>query len=169
MTTANKLTFARIAMIPIFMLLLSKGHSDLALIVFILASLTDLADGYIARHFNQVTDLGKFLDPIADKLLVLSCMAIFCEQGRFPAWAVVIVLAREFAVQGLRTIAAADGLVIAAGWSGKIKTASTLVGLCLMLFIDRPILDAIVIAVITLVTLYSGAEYFLKYKKVIGL
>ena len=104
-----------------------------ALGVFILASVTDFVDGYIARHCNQVSDFGKFLDPLADKLLVIAAMAMFCEWGLWPAWALMAVLAREFAVTGLRLVAAGKGTVIAAGWSGKVKTASTMVGLCLLM------------------------------------
>lgn len=169
MTTANKLTVARVLLVPVFLLFLLKSRYGLALAVFILASLTDLADGYIARNYNQISDFGKFMDPLADRILVLSCMVGFCALGRFPAWAVVVVLAREFAVDGLRMMAAAGGTVLAAGWSGKIKTASTMVGLCLMMFINRPFLDHLVVAVVVLTTLYSGVEYFLNNKKVFGL
>jgi len=169
MTTASKITLLRVLMIPIFMLLLLKGMTIAALVVFILASLTDFVDGYIARHYNQVSNFGKFMDPLADKLLVLSCMCIFCQQGRFPAWAVMVVLTREFAVSGLRMLAAEGGLVIAAGWSGKIKTASTMVGLCAMLLIQSvPALDWAVLIIIVVTTLYSGAEYFAKNLAVLG-
>ena len=169
MTTANKLTIARVAMIPVFMLLQMEELYFLALLVFILASLTDLADGYIARNYNQITDFGKFMDPLADKILVLSAMAVFCAQGRFSPWAIMVVLTREFAVSGLRMLAAEHKIVIAAGMSGKIKTASTMIGLCLMLFINRHTLDVVVTLVIVITTLYSGVEYFMKNKKVFGL
>lgn len=106
MTTASKITLARVVMIPVFMAVLLLGHNYIALAVFIVASLTDFVDGYIARHYNQVSNFGKFLDPLADKLLVLACMVIFIQWGRIPAWAVMIVLAREFAVSGLRMVAA---------------------------------------------------------------
>lgn len=108
------------------MALLLLHQNVAALIVFIVASATDFVDGYIARHYNQVSDFGKFLDPLADKLLVISAMLIFIQWGRMPAWVVMLVLTREFAVSGLRMIAAANGNVIAAGWSGKVKTASTM-------------------------------------------
>lgn len=162
MTTASKITLARVALIPVFMVLLLLGHTWWALAVFIIASLTDFVDGYIARHYNQVSDFGKFLDPLADKLLVLACMLIFVQWGRMPAWAVMIVLAREFAVSGLRMIAAAGGKVLAAGWSGKIKTFSTMVGLCLMIAFPMRWLDIAVTVVIAVTTLYSGIEYFVK-------
>ena len=162
MTTASKITLVRVAMIPIFMALLLLGYRWIALAVFILASVTDFVDGYVARHYNQVSDFGKFLDPLADKLLVTACMLIFVEWGRMPAWAVMIVLTREFAVTGLRLVAVGNGRVIAAGWSGKVKTFSTMVGLCLIMAFPTWWLDWVVTAVITLTTLYSGVEYFVK-------
>ena len=135
MTTATKITLARVALIPIYLILmyLSNGQAGLwmwlALAVFVIASLTDYVDGYIARSYNQVSDFGKFLDPLADKLLTLAAMCMFCQWGKFPAWALMIVLTREFAVSGLRMVAGPKGKVIAAGKSGKFKTASTMVGL----------------------------------------
>ena len=163
MTTARKITLVRVVMIPIFMVLLLLGYRWAALAVFILASVTDFVDGYVARHYNQVSDFGKFLDPLADKLLVTACMLIFTEWGRMPSWAVMIVLAREFAVTGLRLVAVGNGRVIAAGWSGKVKTFSTMVGLCVMMAFPGYVwLDWAVTAVITVTTLYSGVEYFVK-------
>ena len=111
MTTASKITLIRVAFIPLFMLLmyLSGGETGLwmwlSLVVFVIASLTDYVDGFIARKYNQVSDFGKFLDPLADKLLVIAAMTMFCEWGLFPAWALMIVLTREFAVTGLRLVA----------------------------------------------------------------
>lgn len=169
MTTASKLTLLRVALIPVFMALLLCGLSWAALIVFILASATDFVDGYVARHYNQVSNFGKFLDPLADKLLVLSAMCIFCQWGRMPSWTVMVVLTREFAVSGLRMLAASDGQVIAAAWSGKIKTASTMVGLCVMMVFSYTWLDWVVIAVILLTTIASGVEYFAKNGCVLGL
>ena len=167
MTTASKITLARVALIPAFMALLLLNCNWLALAVFIIASLTDFVDGYIARHCNQVSDFGKFLDPLADKLLVTAAMLIFVQWGRMPAWVVMIVLTREFAVSGLRMVAASGGKVLAAGWSGKIKTFSTMVGLCFMMVFPIAWLDWLVIAVITVTTLYSGVEYFVKNWSVI--
>ena len=169
MTTASKITLVRVVMIPIFMALLLLGYRWAALAVFILASVTDFVDGYVARHYNQVSDFGKFLDPLADKLLVTACMLIFTEWGRMPSWAVMIVLAREFAVTGLRLVAVGNGRVIAAGWSGKVKTFSTMVGLCVMMAFPGYVwLDWAVTAVITVTTLYSGVEYFVKNWDVIS-
>ena len=169
MTTASKITLVRVAMIPVFMVFmyLSGGQPALwmwlALGVFILASLTDYVDGQIARKCNQVSDFGKFLDPLADKLLTIAAMTMFCEWGSFPAWALMIVLTREFAVTGLRLVAVGNGTVIAAGWSGKVKTASTMIGLCVMMaFPTVAILNIIVIAVIVVTTVYSGVEYFIQ-------
>ncbi len=108
MTTASKITLLRVAMIPVYMVLmyLSGGQSGMwmwiGLAVFIIASATDFVDGYIARHYNQVSDFGKFLDPLADKLLTIAAMTMFVEWGTMPAWALMIVLTREFAVTGLR-------------------------------------------------------------------
>ena len=169
MTAASKVTLTRIFMIPVYLILMyiSDGGSGAwmwgALGVFILASVTDFVDGYIARHCNQVSDFGKFLDPLADKLLVLAAMAMFCEWGLWPAWALMVVLAREFAVTGLRLVAAGKGTVIAAGWSGKVKTARTMVGLCLLMaFPEVELLRWSVIGVVVTTTLYSGVEYFVQ-------
>ena len=169
MTTASKITLARVALIPAFMLTmyLSGGEAGLwmwlSLGIFILASITDFIDGYIARNYNQTTDFGKFLDPLADKLLTLAAMCIYCQWGVFPAWALMIVLTREFAVSGLRMVAGPKGKVIAAGKSGKFKTASTMVGLCAMMALPGiDLLNTIVIASIVITTVYSGIEYFVQ-------
>ena len=169
MTTASKITLARVAMIPAFMvtMYLSEGDSGLwmwlSFAIFVVASLTDFVDGYIARHYNQTTDFGKFLDPLADKLLTIAAMTMFCQWGVIPAWALMIVLTREFAVTGLRLVAVGKGKVIAAGWSGKIKTASTMVGLCAMMaFPAADTLCLMVIGIIVVTTLYSGVEYFIQ-------
>jgi len=169
MTLASKITLVRVAFIPAYMVLmyLSGGQTGLfmwlALAVFMIASLTDYVDGHIARKYNQVTDFGKFLDPLADKLLVIAAMTIFCQWGMMPAWALMIVLTREFAVTGLRLVAVGKGTVIAAGKSGKFKTASTMIGLCvLMAFPAVPYLALAVNIVILVTTVYSGIEYFVQ-------
>jgi CDP-diacylglycerol--glycerol-3-phosphate 3-phosphatidyltransferase len=170
MTTASKITLVRIAFIPAFMVFmyLSKGVANSWLIwvslgIFIIASLTDYIDGHIARKYNQVSDFGKFLDPLADKLLVIAAMTMFCQWGIFPAWALMIVLTREFAVTGLRLVAVGKGTVIAAGKSGKFKTASTMIGLCVMMgFPQVNWLNWVIIGVIVATTLYSGVEYFVQ-------
>lgn len=172
MTLASKITLVRVFLISVVMVFmyLSGGNPNGwlwgALAVFILASVSDYLDGHIARKYNQVTDFGKFLDPLADKLLVIAVMTVFCQWGQMPAWALMIVLTREFAVTGLRLVAVGKGNVIAAGWSGKVKTASTMIGLCFMLaFPDIHWLAVAVNAVIVLTTVYSGTEYFVKNGK----
>lgn len=165
MNTANKLTLLRIVMIPVFLVILYleiPGARYWAVGVFVLASATDALDGYIARHYNQITDFGKFMDPLADKMLVVSAMVWMVETGMMPGWALLVVIVREFAVSGLRMVAADSGTVIAAGWSGKIKTVCTMLGIILMLLIDDRTIHNICIAVIVLTTVYSGVEYFLK-------
>lgn len=169
MTTASKITLIRVAFIPVYMVFmyLSGGQPGLwmwlALGVFILASITDYIDGQVARRCNQVSDFGKFLDPLADKLLTIAAMTMFCEWGTMSAWALMIVLTREFAVTGLRLVAVGKGTVIAAAWSGKVKTASTMIGLCVwMAFPTINWLAWIVTGVIVITTVYSGVEYFIK-------
>ena len=175
MTNASKITLIRVALIPIFMaaLLLSPKYGWLtwaALGIFILASLTDYVDGHIARKYNQVSDFGKFLDPLADKLLVISAMCIFCQWQLMPAWALVIVLTREFAVTGLRLVAVGKSRVIAAAWSGKVKTAATMIAICIwIIFHTWAWLNWIIILTIVGTTVYSGVEYFIKNWDVLDL
>lgn len=170
MNLANKLTMFRVILIPVFIILLYlefPHHLWVALGVFIVASLTDFLDGHIARSRNLVTNFGKFMDPLADKLLVMSAMVWFVEQGWMPAWAFFIVIARELAVTGLRLLAVEQGLVIAAGWSGKVKTACTMVCICLMLLWPNELLGTICVIVILATTIYSGIEYFIKNKDIL--
>ena len=166
-TTANKITMVRVALIPVFLVLCYLDHRIAATVVFIIASLSDLLDGYIARHYNQVSNFGKFMDPLADKMLVLSAMCFLVEKGQMPGWVVAVILFREFAVSGLRLIAVERQRVIAAAWSGKIKTTCTMVGLCFVLvFTKYNWLNMLVSAVILITTVYSGIEYFMKNKDV---
>ena len=166
MTTANKITIFRVLMIPVFLVLAYSGRMIWAFVVFVLASLSDMLDGYVARHYNQITNFGKFMDPLADKVLVMAAMCFFVESGRMPGWALAIVLLREFAVSGMRLIAAA--------WSGKIKTTATMICLCLMLLFPAPgpgdsapdLLAILCTWVILVTTVYSGAEYFYKNRDV---
>ena len=165
MNTANKLTILRVVMIPAFLLVLYLDvpwANYWALAIFAAASVTDTLDGYIARHYNQITDFGKFMDPLADKCLVTAAMLWFVEVGQMPAWALLVVIVREFGVSGLRMVAADKGRVIAAGWSGKVKTAATMVCVILMLLPLPDIVNEICTAVIVLTTGYSGVEYFMK-------
>lgn len=169
MTTANKLTILRIVLIPVFLVVLYLGFpvsNWVALGVFILASMTDFIDGYIARRYNQITDFGKFMDPLADKMLVMAAMCYFVESGAMYGWILALVLLREFAVSGMRLVAVEQGKVIAAAWSGKIKTAATMVCLCVMMVINVYWLNLICQIIILVTTLYSGAEYFVKNKDV---
>lgn len=135
MTTANKITLVRILMIPFFVVFAVLGgpkYDTIALILFCLASVTDFLDGYVARKYNQVTDFGKFVDPLADKLLVTAALVIFVERGLFAAWMVFVILAREFIITSLRNVAAAKGQVMAAAWSGKVKTCVQIAGIILI-------------------------------------
>ena len=189
MNLPNKLTLLRIVLIVPFLAVLYlelPGASYIALAIFIAASLTDMLDGRIARQRNLVTDFGKFADPLADKMLVTAAMLWFVERGQMPAWAVLIVIVREFAVSGLRMVASDKGRVIAAGWSGKVKTAATMVCIIVMLLLGPetaraashsltavPVgwlgwIDPVCVWVIVLTTLYSGIEYFVKNRDVIA-
>ena len=165
MNLPNKLTVLSIVLILPFLLVLYldvPGASYIALAIFIIASLTDLLDGKIARSRNLVTDFGKFADPLADKMLVVAAMLWFVENGQMPGWALLIVILREFAVSGLRMVASDQGRVIAAGWSGKVKTASTMVCIVLMFLPIPDLVNTLCVAVIVVTTLWSGVEYFVK-------
>ena len=169
MTKANTLTLLRIILVPVFLLILYLGFPGsewVALAVFIVASLTDLLDGWTARHFNEVSNLGKFMDPLADKVQVSAAMCWLVQRGSMAGWILAAVLLREFAVSGLRLVAVERGKVIAAAWSGKIKTASTMVCLCLMLVFHVGWLDLLCQIIILVTTLYSGIEYFAKNYRV---
>ena len=167
MNLPNKLTLLRIVLILPFLLVLYLDvpyAPFIALGIFIIASLTDMLDGKIARARNLITDFGKFADPLADKMLVTAAMLWFVEIGQMPGWALLIVIVREFAVSGLRMVASDKGRVIAAGWSGKVKTAATMVCIVLMFLPIPEALNTVCVAVIVVTTIYSGVEYFLKNK-----
>ena len=166
MNLANKITLFRVICIPVFIIFMYMDGLAMAwaaLIVYSLGSISDFVDGYVARKYNMITDFGKFMDPLADKMLVITAMLMFVAQGRMPAWVLALVITREFAVSGLRLIAVEGGRVIAAGKSGKIKTASTMVCNILMLlpFFSNAVIDLICSMVILVTTLYSGIEYFI--------
>lgn len=172
MNLPNKLTCLRMLMVPFFvaaMVLPFSNHYLWALILFIAASFTDMLDGKIARKQGLITDFGKFMDPIADKLLVTAAMLVFVDWHMMPAWVVIVVVAREFIVSALRLVAANNGRVIAAGWSGKVKTASTMVCICIMLLGLPQWVNAVCSAVILVTTAYSGIEYLVKNKDVLDL
>ncbi|MCD8002300.1 MAG: CDP-diacylglycerol--glycerol-3-phosphate 3-phosphatidyltransferase [Oscillospiraceae bacterium] len=169
MTTANKLTLLRVILIPVFLIVFYwgfPGASWVALAIFILASLTDMLDGYIARHYNQITNFGKFMDPLADKMLTMAAMCWFVQSGAMAGWVLAVVLLREFAVSGMRLVAVEQGRVIAAAWSGKVKTAATMLCICAMLAFRFAWLDVLSQAVIIVTTVYSGVEYFVKNRDV---
>jgi len=180
MNTANKLTMVRVALIPIFLMLLYLDfqftvlsidiHSSyIALAVFIAAALTDVADGVVARKRNQITDFGKFMDPLADKVLTFAAMLWFVEIGVMPAWLVLIVIIREFMVTGMRLVAVAKGRVIAATMSGKIKTVVTIFCLIAMFLPLSPWMLIICWILIGITTVVSGVEYFIKNKDIMKL
>jgi len=171
MNTANKLTMFRVILIPVFLAVLYIGFpysNYAAMVVFIVAGLTDIADGYIARSRGQVTDFGKFTDPLADKVLVVAAMLWFVEQGVMPAWAALLVIIREFMVTALRLIAIGSGRVIAAGISGKVKTVVTMVCLSAMFLPLRQWMIYVCIGAIIITTLVSGIEYFMKNRDVLN-
>lgn len=189
MNLANKLTLGRIFLVPIFLIFIATKEipygTFIATFVFILASLTDKLDGYIARSRNQITNFGKFMDPLADKLLVTSALVSLVELQVVPAWAAVIIIAREFAVSGLRTIAASEGNVIAASWWGKIKTVIQIVAIIVLLLqvnieslgsLQAKVNESgfltwfftympqILILAAVIITIISGVDYFIKNK-----
>jgi len=194
MNLANKLTLIRIFLVPVFLLFIATKDipygSFIATFIFILASLTDKLDGYVARSRNQITNFGKFMDPLADKLLVTAALISLVELHVVPAWAAVVIIAREFAVSGLRSIAAAQGKVIAASWWGKIKTVIQIIAIILLLlkvnihdstdlkhfiavnyylkefFLIVPIIMLMVAVIITLI---SGYDYFKKNKEAVSI
>ena len=175
--TANKLTMIRVVLIPVFLVLLYinfeftvfgfiVNNNYIALFIFIIAALTDVADGLVARKRNQVTDFGKFMDPLADKILTFAAMLWFVEIGIMPAWLVLIVIIREFMVTGIRLVAAAKGRVIAATLSGKVKTVVTIVCLIAMFLPLDSWLYIVCWILIGATTLVSGIEYYIKNRDV---
>ncbi|MBQ2218453.1 MAG: CDP-diacylglycerol--glycerol-3-phosphate 3-phosphatidyltransferase, partial [Firmicutes bacterium] len=144
MNLPNKLTLARIIAVPVFVVLYMRGLFIPAFIIFILASLTDMLDGKIARKYNLITNFGKIMDPLADKILVYSAFCLMVEDGAVPSWMLIIILLREFAVSGMRTVAAANGIVIAAGMSGKIKTVLQMIAVPLLILRSvHPVLNTL--------------------------
>lgn len=180
MNLPNKLTVGRVIAVPFFIALYMMGYYLPALIVFILASLTDMLDGKIARKYNLVTNFGKIMDPLADKILVYSAFCLMVGDGLIPAWILIIILAREFMMAGMRTVAASEGIVIAADMSGKIKTVLQMIAVPLLIFY-RAVPDIPLIApyeryvylvamgflyASLFMTVYSGIEYVAKNKEV---
>ncbi len=179
MNLPNKLTVARVILIPFFVFFLLNDAMNpyfkwIALAIFIVASLTDLADGKIARKYNLVTDFGKFMDPLADKLLVCSAMIGLIELGRIEAWIVIVIIAREFIISGFRLVAADAGVVIAASYWGKVKTTTQM--LMVIFMIAEPLLVRVGIPLIVtqvlmwialILTVVSLADYLVKNRAVL--
>ena len=170
MNLPNKLTVMRVIMIPFFVisLLAFQGEvrllRNLAAAIFIVASLTDMLDGKIARKYNLVTNFGKFMDPLADKLLVCSALICLIELGQLPAWMVIIIVSREFIISGFRLIAAEQGIVIAASYWGKFKTTFQMIGVVLLIF-NIPALSTlttIIVRIALALTVISLVDYIVK-------
>lgn len=175
MNLPNKITLFRVAMIPIFLIfMLIPGIPNgtyIAAAIFIIAALTDLLDGYIARKHNLVTNFGKFMDPLADKLLVSSALICFVELSLIPAWIVIIIISREFIISGFRLIASDNGVVIAASWWAKVKTTVQMI-MSVMLIINLDfflinVLEQVIIYLAVVLTIVSLVEYMIKNKNVL--
>lgn len=174
MNLANKLTILRIILIPLFLLalyLLPDAYNELvAIVIFAVASTTDWLDGYIARTRNMITTFGKFMDPLADKLLVVTALIYFTEVGLLPAWVVIIIVARELLVSGFRILAVQKGVVIAASWWGKIKTATTMIMIIVLLIQWQNLvfnaIKTILVVATTVFTIISFIDYIIKNKGV---
>ena len=172
MNLPNKLTMFRVVLIPFFVVFMLVNITTvdkwIALAIFIIASLTDLLDGKIARKYNLVTNFGKFMDPLADKLLVCSALICLVALNKIPAWIVIIIIAREFIISGFRLIASDNGVVIAASYWGKFKTTFQMVMICLMIADISAInlLTEIVMWVALILTVVSLVDYLVKNKDV---
>jgi len=168
MNLPNKLTIARMLIVPVFIVILMREYYVISAVIFILASLTDMFDGMIARKYNLVTNFGKIMDPLADKILVVAALVCLVQLGDVPAWMVIVILAREFAVTGLRTAAAAQGIVIAAGTTGKIKTILQMIAIPALLLQNWPFsyigfpFAQIMLWASLIMTVISGVEYVVK-------
>lgn len=175
MNLPNKLTMLRMIMIPFFVIFMSVPFAAgryIALAIFIAASLTDTADGYIARKYNLITDFGKFMDPLADKLLVCSAMICLVHTNEIPYWIVIIIIAREFIISGFRLIAADNGIVIAASWWGKSKTICQMAMIIVILLNFKGafwhVLETVLIYAALVLTVVSLIDYIVKNKQVLG-
>ncbi|NLN14866.1 MAG: CDP-diacylglycerol--glycerol-3-phosphate 3-phosphatidyltransferase [Tissierellia bacterium] len=178
MNIANKITLFRVFLVPVFLLILYSDLNNshmIAGLVFIFASLTDTLDGYLARSRNLVTNFGKFVDPLADKVLVAAALIALVEFGKIPGWIVVIIIAREFTITGFRVLAASEGITIAASPLGKFKTITQLLAIILILFNNYPFslinipLDRIMLYLATIFTILSGIDYIVKNKQVLNM
>lgn len=176
MNLPNKLTVLRVLMIPVFLIFmltpLAEGNGKyIALAIFCIASLTDMLDGKIARKYNLVTNFGKFMDPLADKLLVCSALICLIEQGKIASWIVIVIIAREFIISGFRLIASDNGIVIAASCWGKFKTVSHMAMIILLILdIVHPVMQVITTAVVWIglaLTVISLVDYVVKNRQVL--
>ena len=175
MNLPNKLTIVRVCLIPFFVAALLFDHGNnytmriVANVLFIIASLTDLFDGKIARKYNMVTNFGKFMDPLADKLLVCSALICLIELGQLPAWVVIVIISREFIISGFRLVAADNGVVIAASYWGKFKTTFQMIAVILLIF-DIPALRMvanITVVIAVALTIISLVDYVAKNYKIL--
>lgn len=176
MNLPNKLTMARVILIPFFVFFLlvpvaGEASKYIALVIFIIASLTDLLDGKIARKYNLVTNFGKFMDPLADKLLVCSALICFTEMGLLPAWMVIVIISREFIISGFRLVASDNGVVIAASYWGKFKTTFQMI-MIILLIAQLPgaifdVLEQLSIWIALILTIVSLMDYLIKNKAVL--
>ena len=179
MNLPNKLTLARVVMIPVFLVVLLSGlvpepmNRYIAVIIFIAASFTDYLDGHIARKYNLVTNFGKFMDPLADKLLVCSALICFTAMGKLAAWITIVIIAREFIISGFRLVAADNGIVIAASYWGKFKTVSQMILIILMIMdIQNPVFQTLItvfIVIAVALTIISLVDYIAKNRKVLSM
>lgn len=172
MNLPNQLTILRVLLIPVFMVLLMNGYGLWAALVFILASLTDALDGYLARKYELITNFGKIMDPLADKLLVTAALLCLCELGQVASWMVFVILAREFLISGLRAVAASQNIVIAASFWGKLKTVSQMTAVIFLLLENWPFslwnlpVAQWLLWIAVILTIISGADYIIKSKDV---
>ena len=175
MNWPNRLTILRIFMVPLFIIFMltelgGAAHNEIAGVIFIVASLTDTLDGYLARKYNQITVFGKFMDPLADKLLVCSALICLVDLHRIPTWVVIVIVARDFIISGFRLVAAEKGTVIAASWWGKVKTAVQMVMVILVVFdlggVFKTIEQVLIYAALVL-TVVSLCDYLYKNRKVL--
>ena len=168
MNLPNKLTMFRVILIPVFIIVLMAGvfreplNRYIGVAVFCIASFTDYLDGNIARKYNLVTNFGKFMDPLADKLLVSSALICMIELGMLPAWIVIIIISREFIITGFRLIAVENGVVIAASWWGKIKTVMQMAMIIVVMLGINDLIGMVLIALATIFTVISGVDYIVK-------
>lgn len=175
MNLPNKLTILRVLLIPVFLLVLflapEPTNRYIAVVIFIVASATDFLDGYLARKLSLVSNFGKFMDPLADKLLVMAALVAMVALGDLPAWVVIVILAREFTITGFRTLAMEANIVMAASWWGKVKTTVQMVMIVIVLF-DLSfgwiaVVEQLLVGLAVFFTILSGVDYIVKNKQVL--